>query len=168
MNGLFGGFVLSVMAHLADKPTGCWNTRSCWRVSQAVGPELKNYSERKPFGLWSAKWNGLQMELLRSDSRLGSLIILSGVVHTGVEVCRIDSEMSRLMEQSWLQLICCAVCLLRGRNFRWREESPSGSEYWLVCRHWTPEVEFNKSLSSSIIRLANYSVTTSLIYKLII
>ena len=35
----------------------------------------------------------------------------------------------------------------------------------LVCRRWTPEIEFNKSLSSSIIRLANYSVTTSLIYK---
>ena len=38
------------------------------------------------------------MELLRSDSRLGSLIILSGTVHTEVEVCRVDSEMSRLME----------------------------------------------------------------------
>ena len=30
------------------------------------------------------------MELLRSDSRLGSLIILSGTVHTGVEVHRMD------------------------------------------------------------------------------
>ena len=38
------------------------------------------------------------MELLRSDSRLASLIILSGVVHTGVEVHRMDSEMSRLVE----------------------------------------------------------------------
>ena len=27
---------------------------------------------------------------------------LSGVVHTGVEVCRMDSEMSRLVEQPWL------------------------------------------------------------------
>jgi len=32
----------------------------------------------------------LQAELLRSDSRLGSLIILSGMVHTGVEVHRMD------------------------------------------------------------------------------
>jgi len=32
----------------------------------------------------------MQAELLRSDSRLGSLIILSGAVHTRVEVCRID------------------------------------------------------------------------------
>ena len=32
----------------------------------------------------------MQMELLKSDSRLGSLIILLGVVHTGVEVCRMD------------------------------------------------------------------------------
>ena len=34
----------------------------------------------------------LQTELLRSNSRLGSLIILSGMVYTGVEVHRIDSE----------------------------------------------------------------------------
>jgi len=51
-----------------------------------VGPELKlrNYSERKQF--WTFKVQKvivvLQMELLRSDSRLGSLIILSGMVHT--------------------------------------------------------------------------------------
>ena len=38
------------------------------------------------------------MELLRNDSRLGSLIILSGAVHTGVEVCRMDLEMSGLVE----------------------------------------------------------------------
>ena len=91
--------------------------------------------------------------------------LLSGMVHTGVEVYRMDSEMSGLVERPWLQLMCCAICLPCGRNFRWREESLSGSEYWLVCRHWTPEIEFNKSLSSSIIRLANYSVTTSLIYE---
>ena len=30
------------------------------------------------------------MELLRSNSRLESLIILSGVVHTRVKVCRMD------------------------------------------------------------------------------
>ena len=167
MNGFADGVVLSIMARLADKPLVHWNTRLCWKVSQGVGPELRSYGERKPFGLWSAKWNGLQTELLRSNSRLGSLIILSGAVHTRVEVHRMDSEMSGLVEWPWLQLICCAVCLPCGRNFRWRRESPSGSEYWLVCRRWTLEIEFNKSLSSSIIRLANYSVTTSLIYKLI-
>jgi len=43
---------------------------------------------------------------------------VSGTVHTGVEVRRMDSEMSRLAEQSWLQLMCCAVCLPRGCNFR--------------------------------------------------
>ena len=41
---------------------------------------------------------GLAVELLRSDSRLGSLIILSGAVYTGVEVHRMDSEMSGLVE----------------------------------------------------------------------
>ena len=43
---------------------------------------------------------------------------LSGAVHTGVEVRRMDSEMSGLVERPWLQLMCCAVCLPRGRNFR--------------------------------------------------
>ena len=93
---------------------------------------------------------------------------LSGAVHTGVEVRRMDSEISGLVERPWLQLMCCAICLPRGHNFRWRRGSPSGSEYWLVCCHWTPEIEFNKRLSLLIIRLANYSVTTSLIYKLIL
>ena len=90
---------------------------------------------------------------------------MSGAVHTRVEVRRMYSEMSRLVEWPWLQLMCCAVCLPHGCNFRWRRESLSGSECWMVCRHWTPEIEFNKRLSSSIIRLANYSVTTSLIYN---
>ena len=94
--------------------------------------------------------------------------LLSGTVHTGVEVCRIDLELSRLVEWPWLQLIYYAICLPHGCNFRWRKESLSRSEYWLVCCCWILEVKFNKSLSSSIIRLANYSVTTSLIYKLIV
>ena len=45
-------------------------------------------------------------------------MILSGAVHTGVEVRRMYSEMSGLVERPWLQLMCCAVCLPRGRNFR--------------------------------------------------
>ena len=65
---LTDGVVLNVVAHLADKPSVHWNVRSCWRVFQVVGPELKNYSERKPFGFWSEM--DLQMELLRSNSRL--------------------------------------------------------------------------------------------------
>ena len=57
--------------------------------------------------------------------------------------------------------MCCAICLPYGRNFRWKRESLSESEYWLVCCRWTLEIKFNKSLSLSIIRLVNYSVTTS-------
>jgi len=56
------------------------------------------------------------------------LVFLSGAVHTGVEVRRMDSEMSGLVKRPWLQLMCCAVCLPRGRNFRWRRGSLSGSE----------------------------------------
>jgi len=43
---------------------------------------------------------------------------VSGVVHTRVKVHKMDSEMSGLVERPWLQLMCCAICLLRGRNFR--------------------------------------------------
>ena len=58
MNGLTDGVVLSIVACLVDKPSVHWNARSCWRESQAVGPELRNYSERKPFGLLKCevKW----------------------------------------------------------------------------------------------------------------
>jgi len=56
-------------------------------VFQAVGLELKlrNYDKRKPFLDFENREIVLQMELLRSNSRLGSLIILSGKVHTGGE-----------------------------------------------------------------------------------
>ena len=52
--------------------------------------------------------------------RVGLFIVstVSGAVHTGVEVCRMYSEMSELVERPWLQLMCCAVCLPRGCNFR--------------------------------------------------
>ena len=43
---------------------------------------------------------------------------VSGTVHTGVEVHRMDLEMSGLVERPWLQLMCCAVCLPCGHNFR--------------------------------------------------
>jgi len=48
----------------------------------------------------------------------GFITALSGAVHTGVEVCRMDMKMSGLVERPWLQLMCCAVCLPCGRNFR--------------------------------------------------
>jgi len=56
-------------------------------------------------------WSQFQIVRIELD-------IVSDTVHTGVEVRRMDSEMSGLVEQPWLQLMCCAVCLLRGRNFR--------------------------------------------------
>ena len=45
------------------------------------------------------RWNCLE-----ATADLGSLIILSGAVHTRVEVRRMDSEMSGLVERPWLQL----------------------------------------------------------------
>ena len=147
--------------------------RLCWRVFQVMGLELKSYGDMKLFRLevWGNRLQMelqqriLQVELLRNNSRLRSLIILSGAVYTMVEVCRMDLEMSGLVEWSWLQLMCCAICLSRSHNFRCWKEVQDGSEYWIVCRCWTLEIKFNKRLSLLIIRLANYSVTTSLIYK---
>jgi len=43
---------------------------------------------------------------------------VSGTVHTGVEVCKMNSEMSKLVKQPLLQLMCCTICLLYGHNFR--------------------------------------------------
>jgi len=55
MSVLFSKFILTIVEHLADKPNSYWNIKWCWRVSQAVGPELKmrNYSKRKLF--WTLK-----------------------------------------------------------------------------------------------------------------
>jgi len=49
-----------------------------------------------------------------------------------------------------------------------KEKSKMGVSADLVCRCWTLVIEFNKSLFSSIIRLVNYSITTSLIYELLL
>ena len=59
-------------------------------------------------------------ELIREfgGEKAVEILGMSGIVHTGVEVHRMDSEMSRLVEQPWLQLMCCTVCLLHGRNFK--------------------------------------------------
>ena len=58
--------------------------------------------------------------------------------------------------------VCYVVAILENRK------SKMGVSIDLVCRHWTPEIEFNKSLSLLIIRLANYSVTASLIYEFLL
>jgi len=55
--------------------------------------------------------------------------------------------------------ICHVVAILENKKKSEMEVSAD-----LVYHCWTLEIEFNKSLSLLIIRLANYSVTTSLIY----
>jgi len=52
--------------------------------------------------------------------------------------------------------MCCAICLLCGRNFRWWE--------WVLIGV-SPLNTGDQVQSSLIIRLANYSITTSFIYK---
>ena len=36
----------------------------------------------------------------------------------GVKVCEMGSEMCGLVKQPWFQLMCCAICLPCGCNFR--------------------------------------------------
>ena len=56
MISLFGEFVLNIIKYLVDKQDDHWNIKWYWRVSQAVGPELKlkSYSKKKPF--WTLKY----------------------------------------------------------------------------------------------------------------
>ena len=59
--------------------------------------------------------------------------------------------------------VYCIVMISENRKKSEMEMSTN-----LVCCCWTLEIEFNKNLSLSIIRLANYSVTTSLIYEFLL
>ena len=59
--------------------------------------------------------------------------------------------------------LCCVITISDDR-----EKSEMGVSADLVCYCWTLGIKFNKSLSSLIIRLANYSITTSLIYKFLL
>jgi len=147
MNGFFKGFVLNVMAHLADKLSSYWNARLCWGVSQEVGLELKSYGEMKPFGLevWgnglqTELWQRiLQAELLRSNSKLGSLIILSDIVYTGVEVCRIDSEISRLIKNNLGFSLCAApsVChVITTSDVGKKSEIRVSTDWCVTIEYW--------------------------------
>jgi len=46
----------------------------------------------------------------------------------GIKVYKMDLEMCRLVEQPWLQLMCCTVCLSHGCNFQWKERVQNESE----------------------------------------
>ena len=64
-----------------------------------------------------SRWLKILMETSRTFTRKDKSL-LSGMVHIRMEVHKMDSEMSRLVEQPWLQLMCCAVCLPCGHNFK--------------------------------------------------
>ena len=52
----------------------------------------------------------------------------------GVKVHKEDSEMCRLVEQPWLQLMCCTVYLPYGHNFRKnRKKSKQRISTDMVC-----------------------------------
>ena len=96
-----------------------WDQSWSWEITVR-----RNY-----FGLWSREVV-LQIELLKSNSRLSSLIVVTTSDDRKKSKMKVSTD--------------------------------------LVCHYWILRIKFNKSLSLSIIRLANYSVTTSLIYEFLL
>ena len=58
---------------------------------------------------------GNRLLLIEMNGRIKDMICLSDMVHTGGEDCL---EICGLIKQPWLQLMCCAICLLHSHNFR--------------------------------------------------
>ena len=98
---------------------------------------VKEMKKAKVNELWKNKWQ-IERDLVLKEEKvyipkneeLRAKIIQ---LHHNVLACQMwftpgwkstemDSEMSGLVEQPWLQLMCCAVCLLHGCNFRCWEE----------------------------------------------
>ena len=90
---------------------------------------LKSYSERKLFGLevqrlvlqTELQQKIQQMELLRSDSRLRSLIILLGTIYTGgksLQNCLRDTNLQNDLGFNLYAVpsICCMVAILEERR----------------------------------------------------
>ena len=94
---------------------------------------------------------------------------MSGVVHTGAESLQDRlRDMWTLLNNLGFSLcaappVCHVVAISDNRKKSEMEVSAD-----LVYHCWILGIEFNKSLSSLIIRLANYSVTTSLIYEFLL
>ena len=82
---------------------------------QKAFEELKKKIISQPVLALSRREGKFRVEMDVSEHAIGGVL---GAVHTGVEVHRMYLEMSRLVERPWLQLMCCAICLLRGRNFK--------------------------------------------------
>jgi len=109
--------------------------------------ELKSYGRRKHQTLkykFLKRFVGrtvtedLADETVQNDSRLGSLIILPGAVHTRGQhrVCKTPYQKlndADLSEQPWLQLICCAVYHMIAISENWIESKVRVSADVSVC-----------------------------------
>ena len=82
---------------------------------QKAFEELKKKIISQPVLALPRREGKFRVEIDISGHAIGGV---SGAVHTRVEVHRMYLEMSGLVERPWLQLMCCAICLLHGRNFR--------------------------------------------------
>jgi len=114
ISGLFGEFVLIIVEHLADKPT--------WSVKCKVE---------------------LQIELLRSNSRLGSLIILSDIVHTGGE-----SLQDGLRDVQTCETTLASAFVLHHLSTTWSQfQIIRGSPRWEWVLIWYIAIEHQRSSS---------------------
>ena len=142
-----------------------------WKTKSSLS--TKEMIEIRFFNLFSRVWKiGERYKANKMGNKIKScLILILTFVRHGSH--RGGSPQNVLRDEQTCGTILASAYVLRRLSAVWsqlqmKERSPSGSECWMVCRHWTPEIEFNKRLSSSIIRLANYNVTTSLIYKVVV
>ena len=124
-----------------------------FKVEQSSGKNINISNSGLHYKVTSSSWERCNpsdlWQVVQDNTLCGNL---SGAVHTGVKVHRIYSEMSRLVERPWLQLMCCAVCLPHGHNFRWRREVRVG-----VSAEWCVAVEHQRlsSIRGYLCRLSD-------------
>ena len=108
-----------------------WTIRNNYPLP-LISDVLENIRTKKVFTKMDLRWGYNNVRIKKGDKWKAAFTtpegsfeptvmffgLMSGAVHTRVEVRRMDLEMSGLVERPWLQLMCCTVCLPRGRNFR--------------------------------------------------
>ena len=117
---------------------------------------------------WELSWRS--RESIRFFNNLfGFIELMSGIVHTGGKSpqYRLRDVQTCLNDLGFSLCVTLPICHMVATSDN-RKKSEIGVSTDLVCCYWTLGIEFNKSLSLLIIRLVNYSVTTSLIYKFLL
>ena len=143
-----------------------WNI---WQISQIVTKTWDRVKECPKWWNWSWSWGItargsyfalwstrviLQMELLRSNSKLGSLIILSGIFHTGDESLQDDLEDVQICGIILASAYVLHYLFATWLKFQIRERSLS----WKWVLIWYVAIEHQESSSIRII-FVNYQTS---------